>query len=212
MVSKSWVACAALLTLLSGCINDAPGTDPAPEPVQGIDGGNETVDQAVNNTAPVALLEASAINGTAPLNVTLTLNGTDAEGTNLTWTLTVGNQTLNGTSLPATVNQTLGAGNHTITLTVSDGNLTGNATMLIQVAEAAEELVEEADDGICHADASDYQALPPAGPTILYLADTSWIYEESNGIAGLQWSSEASLGGEHHALGEGCLQGDTLLF
>ena len=217
MVSKWWVACAALLTLLAGCIDDAPGADPDPDPVNDGDDdhasdGNQTApptNETAPNAAPTATLEASASNGTAPLNVTFTLGGSDPDGDNLTWSLTVGNDTWDGDVLPATINATLEAGNHTATLTVSDGDLTGDTSVTIVVQAPA---VEEADDGVCHADPSEYEEIPPVGGAILYLADTSWIYEETNGIPGLQWSSEPSLLGENHAKGAGCLDGDTIIF
>lgn len=142
MVSKWWVVCAALFTLLAGCIDDAPGADPDPDPAPVNDGddgddgdGNQTAPPT--NAAPTATLEASALNGTAPLNVTFTLGGSDPDGDDLTWSLTVGNDTQAGDALPATVNATLEVGNHTVTLTVSDGNLTGNATLVIAVEAGA---------------------------------------------------------------------------
>lgn len=147
MVQKWWVACAALLTVLSGCLEgEAPDAEPLdsdPAPTDPAD-GNQTAPptNGTENAAPTASLEASAQNGTAPLNVTFTLGGSDPDGDNLTWTLTVGNDTVTGDVLPASVNRTLAAGNHTVTLTVSDGDLTGNASLLIAVAVGGAPAVE----------------------------------------------------------------------
>lgn len=92
------------------------GSGDTSTPAPGGDGQNATFD---------AFLEASATNGTAPLNVTLTF-GASANGPgeqeNMTWSLTVwlrdANETGNGTGGNATGN---GTGNST-------GNTTGNST------------------------------------------------------------------------------------
>lgn len=147
--------------------------------------GNET------NTAPMASLEVTPENGTAPLNVTFSLAGTDADGDNLTWVLVFGdgNQT-NGTSLPTTVNHTYAAaGNHTASLTVSDGSLNRTATAKV----AAEG--EGAPSGPTIEDLCPTDSMAVGHETAGYYAtpaDTAsepgsvWIYEESNGMPGLQ--------------------------
>lgn len=137
MVSKWLALSAALLTLFAGCADKTSDIDPID--TDPVDGGNETAPPPTPpvNTAPVASLVASAMNGTAPLNVTLTLDGSDVDGDNLTWSLAIGNETQTGDALPATVDAVLEEGNHTITLTVSDGNATHDAGLLISVVSGA---------------------------------------------------------------------------
>lgn len=90
------------------------------------------------NLPPTATIKASTLNGTAPLNVSLTLGGADPEGQPLAWNLTFdGNGTADGTALPDTVNRTLQAGNHTFVLTVSDGKASTRANVTIVVAPGA---------------------------------------------------------------------------
>lgn len=136
------LAASLLAIALSGCAgDDVPGADP--EDLSGLEGDPAT---PPINRAPVANLTADLTNGTAPLNVTFTLSGSDADGDNLTWSFDAGdgNTTANGTSLPATVNVTYAAvGNHSATLTVSDGTNETVQTFLVSVAEAAPAVVED---------------------------------------------------------------------
>lgn len=89
------------------------------------------------NLPPTADLTANLVNGTAPLNVTFTLAGADPEGKPITWDFAVGNLTQKGTTLPATVNATLAAGNLTARLIVSDGALNTTRTLNVTVAAAS---------------------------------------------------------------------------
>lgn len=100
---------------------DGDGGDDVPE---GSEGGN--------NTAPTANLTASIVNGTAPLNVTFTLGGADADGDNLTWTLVAnGTELANGSALPATVDHLFDAGSFYVLLTVSDGSAQTGANLTV---------------------------------------------------------------------------------
>ena len=151
--------------------------------------GNES-DNGTNQP-PTASLDASPENGTAPLNVTFSLDGADPDGDNLTWVLVFGdgNQT-NGTSLPTTVNHTYSsAGNHTASLTVSDGSLNRTATAKVAAeGEGApsgptiEELCPTDPLAVGHETAG-YYATPADNADA---PGSLWIYEESNGMAGLQ--------------------------
>lgn len=127
-----WLFALLLMTAaIAGCIDD--------EPTEAEDVGTvewdydpdanktaEPVNDTVANTAPVASLTSGVFNATVPFELSLELNGTDADGDSLTWELSLGNETLaNGTELPVIVNQTIErAGNHTFHLAVSDGNET----------------------------------------------------------------------------------------
>lgn len=86
-------------------------------------------------TASITLAANQSASGPAPLNVTFVLNGTDPDGDPLTWTLSFGNGTnstpVEGTELPALVNHTFEAGNHTVSFELSDGQTTTNATYVI---------------------------------------------------------------------------------
>lgn len=103
------------------------------------------------NQAPTANLTADVRNGTAPLNVTFTLVGGDADGGALTWTLAAANATGNATVLGngtftrsgsayAPVNVTHAfteAGNHSVVLTVRDATHNATATVAIAVDAGA---------------------------------------------------------------------------
>ena len=93
------------------------------------------------NLRPTALLEASAVSGQAPLIVSFTLNGSDPDGDNLTWSFDAdgdGQDEINGTLLPAAYEHTYDVGTFLANLTVSDGNLTafGNVTITVTAAPA----------------------------------------------------------------------------
>lgn len=106
----------------------------------GVEGdGNGTANDDVTNTPPVANLTADVLNGTAPLSVNFTINGTDTDGDNLTWTLLVNGTVLaNGTQLPATVSYNFTeAGNWTVLVQVSDGIETVETSLVVAVAAAA---------------------------------------------------------------------------
>lgn len=136
---RSLMAAILLLTAaLAGCA-DPQGTDSVPEGPDGGDGGgNATVDPPGNGTL-VAALQASAVNGTAPLAVAFNVSAADASA-NATWELDFGdgNQT-NGTALPATANHTFAAGNFSVVLTIMDGNATANASLVVTVLADAKE-------------------------------------------------------------------------
>lgn len=88
------------------------------------------------NKAPVTTLTASAQAGQAPFNVTFTVNGTDAEGDALSWTLHFGDNatSANGTALPSNVTHAyLAAGLYNATLEVRDGKAASNVSLQLNV-------------------------------------------------------------------------------
>lgn len=134
---RLWPIVLLVTAALAGCAGEDPIADPVVEPDpedNEIEEPEEPIVEA-NNTAPVANLTADILNGTAPLLVNLTLHGSDADGDNLTWSLQVnGTQTANGTQLPATVVLNLTAGNHSVLLTLSDGEAETSANLTVAVA------------------------------------------------------------------------------
>ena len=104
--------------------------------------GNQTGNQTGNatNHAPLANLTAVPMNGTAPLNVTFSVSGSDPDGDTLTWALTFGDGAqLNGTTLPSNASHTYAnAGNLTARLTVSDSRgLTATANVTLNIGAAS---------------------------------------------------------------------------
>lgn len=78
----------------------------------------------------------SAANGTAPLNVTFSLTGSDSDGDTVHYNLTFGDGSaaVAGSQLPTTVtHQYILTGNFTAALVASDGHYTVNATALVKV-------------------------------------------------------------------------------
>ncbi len=133
-----------VMVALSGCATDG-SVDPVNSEVdETSDAGNQTVEPVVtiNNTAPVATLGVEGlevfngtVNVTAPATLNFTLNGTDVDGDNLTWSFAVnGTETFNGTQLPAIVNHTFDlAGLFNVTFTVADAS---NSTVDMLVINA----------------------------------------------------------------------------
>ena len=101
-------------------------------------------EEAGPNTPPTASLGASIQNGEAPVEVEFTLDGTDADGDNLTWSFDADEDGIfdaEGTELPATVNFTYAAeGVFNATLTVRDSlNETTAALQIDVTAPSVEE-------------------------------------------------------------------------
>jgi hypothetical protein len=194
-----------------------------------------TAPPVANNTAPVANLTASAQNGTAPFSVTFNLTASDIDGDNLTWTFDAdgnGSAEANGTGaqLPLSIqfNYT-SAGSYNATFNVTDGRLATQAVLVITVTSGGGTGGPPADDGLpwanvdelgqCHADGGFIQS---AGPLWIHdrttmgapgtgLADPNgggtWIYEESNGVPGLQIGGAGEEGPY-----VGCVNPDLLIF
>jgi hypothetical protein len=210
-----WLGLTLLFALLSGCV--AEGESPLPDPefasaddetdgnVTGPDerpdvGGNGTVgNDTVAST--VATLIANVTNGTAPLAVNFTIdgsgfggdegtgdgstngtgNGTASNSTGVSWTLDFGdgNQT-NGTSLPAMANHTYSTvGNYSATLTITSENGTANSTVQITVEPGAGGA--PAGPNHCHRPGA-----TAAGPVYVISENGDWTFAETNGVPGLQ--------------------------
>jgi PKD repeat protein len=182
--------------------------------------GNGTVGNATNH-APTANITVSPANGTAPLNVTLTLSGTDADNDTLTWKLLFGDGNVtNGTTLPTSlVHRYAQGGNYTPTLTVTDGRSNTTASTKLPIA-AGSVGTAPALDPACQG--APQATLPPAGaPPQYYIevraADQSqWVYQESNNVPGLQYTNQEGTApvagsGDFDPMGANCLDGDTLI-
>lgn len=155
------------------------------------------------NQPPVAELAADTTSGTVPLNVTFSLGGSDPDGDALDWTLDAdgdGTAEENGTGLPATFKFTYtAAGNFTANFTVTDGKASASKTAVVSVAEAVCVPGEDAAVALPtgHYIASDAPGTP----------DSLWIYEESNGLPGLQRDDSVVSGTETCGAGP-----DTIVF
>lgn len=216
------VAC-LMLVFVSGCLaeKDDPETDSTSTTSSSASksgtgsSGTKSVSASgtkapgnATNRAPTVNLTASPDNGTVPLNVTFSLTGADADGDALRWVLTLANTTLaNGTGLPAShAHNFTTAGNHTVVVTVWDGKV--NVTANVTVSVAAATTAPPAPTGPDPCEATGETSLGGQ----LYVDRISWVFRESNGRPGLQYTAEPSLIGEYDDAGKGCIDGDTLLF
>jgi hypothetical protein len=98
--------------------------------------GNGTNNQSAENQPPSLSMQANA-SSPAPANVTFLLNGSDADGDNLTWMLDFGDNSTaaTGTELPANVTHRYAtAGIFNATFSVSDGKDTANVTVAINIS------------------------------------------------------------------------------
>jgi hypothetical protein len=166
------------------------------------------------NLAPLANMTATPANGTAPVNVTFELSGSDPDGDPLNWTLTFGdgNRT-NGTELPTTiVHEYKSKGNITAVFTVSDGQANGRARANLTI---------EGGTDVPAVPASQCDRTATAGQGGVYVLDGdggTWTFVEDNDIPGLQVENnhpteatgQAGTLGEHNALWEGCENGDQM--
>lgn len=211
-----WFALLSLALVLSGCTvkNGDPTTTPAAtssfgKPTTGTVHANATANVTVQHP-PVANLTASVANGTAPLNVTFALTGSDADGDALNWTVTFGdgNRT-SGTGLPANVTHrfVLG-GNFTVALVATDGHANATASVLVRVTALP------GGPKICNVDPDE-----TVGP-FYYTTEGggTWVFMESNDIPGLQVGNSSPLGPDGGGVGESfdgwadCTNPDQLVF
>lgn len=92
------------------------------------------------NQPPTATLTANVTEGSAPLSVNFTVNGTDADGDSLRWSLAYGDGSLDasGSAVPANeVHAFTVAGTYLVQLNLTDGNATARANVTITVTAAA---------------------------------------------------------------------------
>lgn len=230
-----------VLTALSGCLSEPTGTsvETTTASVTGSTSGTPaatgsgsstptpttTAPAPGPNSPPTANLTSDVANGTVPLNVTFTIDGSDADGDELTWTLDAdgdGTEDFNGTGVPTAVTYEFNeTGSFTAVLKVTDGEAFAEATVMIAVEEAAAAEPKEDDWAVwdelgqCHAKgaieipAAGYYVHERGDPpgTALLLGAGTWVYEESNGVEGLQ------LGGpDEDDAYKGCVNPDTLIF
>lgn len=136
------VVATLMIATVSGCLADPEAKDASETDATSTtsaDSGNETSQNETDNSAPVADLTADPINGTAPLAVNFTVNATDADGDNLTWSLDAngdGTSDGNGTDadLPGNVSFEFPAeGVYNATLIVDDGTANTTVTVAINV-------------------------------------------------------------------------------
>lgn len=161
------------------------------------------------NQPPTATLAADPASGAAPLNVTFSLGGTDPDTDALSWVLHFGdgNQT-SGTTLPTTVPHAFAtAGNYTASLVVSDGSLNRTATATVS-ATGASAPTEPTIEDLCPTDTNaignevvGFYATPMDS---VDAPGALWIYEESNGMPGLQRNDDT--------MPTDCPTPDTIIF
>jgi PKD repeat protein len=160
MTAKGLALLLVAAILLSGCASKKGGDDGGSDTTgtttgsgtktatgtkTGTTSGTGTGGPVGNGTgsAPTATLSANLTEGSAPLNVTLSVNATDADGDALSWSLDFGDGSApaNGTSANGTVATTLvhafAAGNHTAVLNVTSGGATATANVTITVLAGA---------------------------------------------------------------------------
>ncbi len=209
------VSSLVLFAALSGCLADeaTPASTTASTTASSDDNSTasptptNTSVSVAPNTPPTANLSSDAPNGTAPLNVTFTVNGTDVDGDNLTWTLDAdgdGTADYNGTELPSeVVHEYLDAGNYTAFLNVTDGEnfTTANLTIVVEVPASGSLACDRPG------------ATSVGGEFYVVSEGGDWVFMESNGMPGLQVEN-------NHPIGDplwvnptwvGCADGDQMI-
>lgn len=215
MMRVTLISSLVLVAALSGCLADeaepasvssTPTTSAAPVTNATTTSAAPNTTVAANN-APTANLSSDVPNGTAPLNVTFTIEGTDADGDELSWTLDIDGDNesdYNGTELPSEiVHEYLEAGNYTAILNVTDGTNSTQASLDITVeVPIATSLVCDRPD-----------ATSAGGELYVISEGGDWVFAEANGIPGLQVEN-------NHPIGEplwinpawvGCVGGDQMI-
>lgn len=125
------------LIVLSGCAQPE-----ATEDVAAVAGPMDDANWTALPAPPTASLVVDVDNGTAPLRVNFTIDGTNAT----TWAFVFGDgNATNGTQFPATINHTYFAGLHNFSLMVAGANGTTwqNGTVNVTALEAVPEIVLE---------------------------------------------------------------------
>lgn len=173
----SVVACVLVFVLASGCSDK----DPDPEPSASTSASTTAASSnttAPANQPPTGTMAVSVPGGAAPLNVSFGLQGTDADGDALTWTLAFGDGNgTNGTALPANVTHVYAAaGAFNATFTLNDGteeaayhalvNVSANATAAAVLTFTGHVLFPDpvlSTEGECLFALSDQFGIPPGG-------------------------------------------------
>ncbi|MBI2077171.1 MAG: PKD domain-containing protein [Euryarchaeota archaeon] len=126
------------MIVASGCFGEASPTSASPEPTDSSPTASETPTPSelpAANAPPTGGLNASVLEGAAPLNVTFNITGEDADGDALRWTLDADGDNASdaqGDSVPATTffNYTE-PGTYNATVTVSDGTASNSTTIVV---------------------------------------------------------------------------------
>ncbi len=155
---ESLVVLILLGVMVAGCAEpeaSEPAESAAPEPEPEAEAPQADNATQLPNIAPSAMLgveglDNGTLNVTVPMLVNFTLDGADADGDALDWSLDVnGTEVANGTELPAMANHTFDmAGLYNVTFMVSDG-AASNVTQIVVNATVMEDLgpwVAGADD------------------------------------------------------------------
>lgn len=141
-----WILIVMAVAMFAGCMDNTEPSDgsASPEPVEPATTPAEPAEPTAD-APPTASLTSKSSNVTIPTNVTLLLDGQDPEGQVLQWTLARnGTDIESGEGLPTEIDVLIdAAGNHTFTLTVSDGNHTVEAGLTL-VAIAPPEIGPDA--------------------------------------------------------------------
>lgn len=215
-------AAALLATAMSGCAGGKEKDDgPSPSSSTSSSTG-PLANQTTNQTLVVlANLTATPLNGTAPLNVTFTLAGNATRGNttgNVTWTLAFGDgNSTNGTSLPHNVTYSYAAGgNFSARLTVISGAMNATSNVTIAVAPGGVGFAPGMDPNCQRPDA---RGTDSGGWIDDRGGGSVWVYEETNGLPGLQIDIRPSpvpapVGGHQDslALQYNCVGGDQMYF
>ncbi|MCA1810961.1 MAG: PKD domain-containing protein [Halobacteriales archaeon] len=135
---RGWLAIGLVLVLLlSGCTQKS-------DPSSSTTGATSTPAASANH-APTATLAAKAGNGTASLNATFALGGSDPDGDALHWSLSFGDNSSSaqGDALPANATHAYAkAGTYNVTLLVSDGRESTTQTASVNVTAPGAPLEE----------------------------------------------------------------------
>ncbi len=172
-----WLAALMLLTLaLAGCADDEPGPnedEPGDEPMdEPQDEGPQDEDPSSpgSNVAPGASITASVTQGVVPQDVMFEMDGSDADGDALTWTLDAtgdGVPETEGAALPANYTHSyVDEGIYEVTFEVSDGTETTVQTITVDLQAPAD---------------------PDAEPPVIQEASVSWA--PGQGRCGASYSS-----------------------
>lgn len=222
--------------LLAGCTGDAGSEDMEPDDTMQPEADTNTT---APNTAPLVALAADNTTVTVPADVTFTVRASDEDGDDLAWSLDADGDgspdadgtlaAANGTYANASFTLTFDTeGTYNATVSVSDGEATANATIVITVEAPMDggsdvegnETVELEDrgwyefdpaTGVCYV--KDYEELVPGTLYRSPLSGGDWFILEDNGIDGLQIEDNHPIG---DPIGSGldlpdCVDGDQVL-
>jgi hypothetical protein len=211
-----WFAVLGVLALvLSGCASSkdsSSSTTLAP-----------STSKAANTTAPapnhapvIGAFAANVTKGAAPLKVRFTFNATDADKDNLTYVLSLGDGSANKTGALKAGNQTVVLANYT-----AAGNLTARLVVKDPKGAMANRTLALTITLPVVAGPHQCDIVPDQTVGDLYYTTEgggNWIFQEANGIPGLQVENNSLTGPASGTIGESnkdwadCVNGDQLIF